>query len=319
MISQIQAAVSAVISNKTAVSAAGGHGEHAAVDKTLHAPADKASFSTLARQLNESAARAAARDAEMSHAQLGKYGRDCIREFTQETSEANSGTRAMEVPKTQDPELLDRARAASAFVTRTLAGDKNARSPFENLSREQLNLIAYDDGGSFTLNERRAAWQGVQKMDEAWRKTALAQGNIEQIRTGKASKFYNEALNYFKSLPTIEKAVNYPKNAEAILESRIKGDKTLPSFPGLMRREGGDRKLTLYDVLAGIVDTQKDNIDPANPARTKKFTLRTSLFPTTTPQPFVKEDAPNAKIKSVSQVAMLTTAGASQMRRRESD
>lgn len=217
MISQIQAAVAAVVANKKPVVDAAPNSAPKTVDKPAATATDKATFSTLAAQLNESAARAQKRDAVMTHAELGQYGRNRIDEFLIEGRTVNSGTRAMEVPKTNDPELLDRAREASAFVTRTLAGDKNAKSPFENLSREQLNLIAFDDSGAFTLNERRAAWQGVQKMDEDWRKVAINEGVIEQARTGKASRFYNDALSYLKSLPAIEKAVSYPKGAEGIL------------------------------------------------------------------------------------------------------
>jgi hypothetical protein len=282
MISQIQAAVAAVVANKKPVVDAAPNSAPKIVDKPAATATDKATFSTLAAQLNESAARAEKRDAGMTHAELGQYGRNRINEFLIEGRTVNSGTRAMEVPKTNDPELLDRAREASAFVTRTLAGDKNAKSPFENLSREQLNLIAFDDSGAFTLNERRAAWQGVQKMDEDWRKVAINEGVIEQARTGKASRFYNDALSYLKSLPAIEKAVSYPKGAEAILEARIKSDLTLPSLPGGLGRQAADRKLTLYDILAGIVDTSKDKkADPNNIAYTKKFAPRTSPEPAT--------------------------------------
>lgn len=282
MISQIQAAVAAVVSNKTQALGTVATSDPKAVDKAAPATADKATFSVLAVQLNESAARAEKRDAGMTHAELGQYGRNRINEFLIEGRTVNSGTRAMEVPKTNDPELLDRAREASAFVTRTLAGDKNAKSPFENLSREQLNLIAFDDSASFTLNERRAAWQGVQKMDESWRKVAINEGVIEQARTGKASRFYNNALSYLKSLPAIEKAVSYPKGAEAIVEARIKSDLTLPGLPGAFGRQAPDRKLTLYDILAGIVDTSKNKkADPNNIAYTKKFAPRTSPEPAT--------------------------------------
>ena len=282
MISQIQAAVAAVVSNKTQALGTVVTSDQKAVDKAAPATADKATFSTLAAQLNESAARAEKRDAGMTHAELRQYGRNRINEFLIEGRTVNSGTRAMEVPKTNDPELLDRAREASAFVTRTLAGDKNAKSPFENLSREQLNLIAFDDSASFTLNERRAAWQGVQKMDEDWRNVAINDGVIEQARTGKASHFYNDALSYLKSLPAIEKAVSYPKGAEAIVEARIKSDLTLPGLPGTFGRQAPDRKLTLYDILAGIVDTTKDKkTDPNNIVHTKKFSPRTSPEPAT--------------------------------------
>jgi hypothetical protein len=295
MISQIQAAVAAVVSNKTPAFDTTASAAPKAVDKAAAATNDKATFSTLAAQLNESAARAEKRDAGMTHAELGQYGRNRINEFLIEGRQANSGTRAMEVPKTDDPELLDRAREASAFVTRTLAGDKNVKSPFQNLSREQLNLITFDDSGAFTLNERRAAWQGVQKMDEDWRKVAINEGMMEQTRTGKATRFYDDALSYLKSLPSIEKAVSYPKGAEAILEARIKSDLTLPGFSGTGGRQAPDRKLTLYDILAGIVDTSKDKkTDPNNIVHTKKFSPRTSPVPTTMAQAVEKPAASSA-------------------------
>lgn len=309
MISQLQNALSAIMPSKTAPSTSSEQqSDPAVVDKTTKTPVDKATFSTLASQLNESTARAAARDAVMTHTELGKYGLDRINEFLVESPKANSHTRALEVPKTSDPELLDRARKASEFVTLTLAGHSNATSPFEKLSREQLNVIVYDDSGAFTLNERRAAYLGVQKMDDAWRKTAIPAGILEQARTGSATKFYNEALNYYKSLPAIEKAVAYPKNTEALLKARIKSDPALPSFLGVMNRQGGDRKLTLYDILAGIVDTQKNKADPGSPLLRTKFSPRTSPVPTTTAEAFVKENQPKAKAQPVVQAAVQPAA-----------
>jgi hypothetical protein len=309
MISPLQNALSAIMSNKTTASTSPEkQSDPAVVDKTTKMPADKASFSILATQLNESTARAAARDAVMTHDELGKYALNRINEFLVESPEANSYTRAMELPKTRDPELLDRARSASEFVTLTLAGHANAKNPFEKLSREQLNVIAYDDSGVFTLNERRAAYQGVQKMDDAWRKTAIPGGILEQARTGKATKFYNEALSYYKSLPAIEKAVNYPKDAEALLKARIKSDPILPSFPGVVTRQGGDRKLTLYDILAGIVDTQKSKADPTSPALSRKFTPRTSPTPVSWNERWAKQEASAAKAVKPVQAASLSTS-----------
>lgn len=309
MISQLQTAISAIMSSKVAVSTSSEkQGDPAVVDKTTQSPADKVTFSTLASQLNESTARAAARDAVMTHAELGKYGLDRINEFLLESPKANSYTRAMEVPRTGDPELLDRARQASEFVTLTLAGHSDAKSPFEKLSREQLNVIVYDDSGAFTLNERRAAYQGVQKMNQAWRKTAIPAGILEQARTGKATQFYNEALSYFKSLPAIEKAVDYPKDTETLLKARIKSDPVLPDFPGVVTRQGGDRKLTLYDILAGIVDTQKSKADPDSPVLRKKFSPRTSPVPKTTAEAFVKDNQPKPKAQPVVEAAVQASA-----------
>jgi hypothetical protein len=292
MISQIQAAVAAIVSTKTPVLGSVTEGAAKTVDEAAKASVDKTSFSTLAAQLNECAARAAKRDDGMTHAELGRYGRTRINEFLIEAREANSGTRAMEVPKTNDPELLDRAREASAFVTRTLAGDKNARNPFENLSREQLNLITFDDSGAFTLNERRAAWQGVQKMDDHWRSVAIGEGVMEQARTGKASRFYDATLNYLKSLPTIERAVSYPKDVESMVRARMQSDPTLPSLPGAFERAATNRKLTLYDILAGISNNAKDKkADSSTVVTAGKFTPRTSPAPTTAAQTFEKTSA----------------------------
>jgi hypothetical protein len=316
MINQIKAAVSAMVQPKAPAPVTAAPRDQVAnkatVDKTAKETVDKASFSTLASQLNESTARAAKRDASMTHAELGVYGRGKISEFMVESPKANSFTRAMEVPTTNDPELLDRARDASAFVTRTMAGDKHAKGPFENLSREQLNVIAYDDSGAFTLNERRTAWHGVQKMDEAWRKVAIPQGLIEQARTGKASKFYQQALSYLNALPAIEKAVSYPDGAEAILKGRIKSSPTLPSLPGLpgiSGRQGADRKLTLYDILAGIVDSSRDKkSDPANPVHTRKFSPRASATPPSAAHAVDKKDAPKAKEKPVAPTVVSAVA-----------
>ncbi|MFP3449799.1 hypothetical protein SB765_33250, partial [Pseudomonas sp. SIMBA_067] len=40
-------------------------------------------------------------------------------------------------------------------------------NPFKGLVREQLSLIAHDEGGSFTINERRAAWEELQSTQRA--------------------------------------------------------------------------------------------------------------------------------------------------------
>ena len=138
MINPLHAAFSALVSKRVTVPVASETKsdtrlavENAA--KTEKKATDQASFSTLASQLNESAARASKRDAGMTHAELGKYGLSRISEFLSETPKANSYTRAMEVPNTTDPELLDRARAATAFVTafkRRVLGGLGNRDPF---------------------------------------------------------------------------------------------------------------------------------------------------------------------------------------------
>lgn len=102
--------------------------------------ATESNVSILSRQLSEAAARAETRGA--GHLDsisgdgyfMGKAQHDA------------------EVPKTDSLELISRAKQATDFLN---GSDSN---PFKGLSLDQLSLIARDEGGPFTLNERRAAW-----------------------------------------------------------------------------------------------------------------------------------------------------------------
>lgn len=115
---------------------------------TLSNSSDTTTVSTLARQLSEAATRAEAR--------VGQTSADRLGSITGDRYLANKAQHDTQTPNTNNPELLARARQATGFINGT---DSN---PFKGLTRDQLNLIAHDDGGSFTINERRAAWQAVQ-------------------------------------------------------------------------------------------------------------------------------------------------------------
>lgn len=108
------------------------------------------SVSILARQLSEAATRAESR-AGLNDAVL-------LDPITDEHYLANKALHDAEVPDTDNPELLARARQATGFVN---GSDAN---PFKGLARDQLILIAHDDSGPFTINERRAAWDEVQSI-----------------------------------------------------------------------------------------------------------------------------------------------------------
>ncbi|MER0058600.1 hypothetical protein [Pectobacterium polaris] len=86
-----------------------------------------------------------------------------------------------EVPKTEDPDLLVRAKQATSFVN----GD--GANPFRGMPREQLALIAYDESGDFTVNERRAAWLESYDQEQQWKRAAIAKMDEEYNRTGQVS------------------------------------------------------------------------------------------------------------------------------------
>lgn len=104
-------------------------------------------LSTLARQLSDAATRA------------GKQSTDPLKAVTGDKFLANKAQQDAERPATDNPELLARARQATRFVSGT---DTN---PFKGLASDQLSLIARDEGGPFTVNERRAAWEELQSVE----------------------------------------------------------------------------------------------------------------------------------------------------------
>ncbi|TFF13449.1 hypothetical protein EXW72_01050 [Pseudomonas sp. BCA14] len=106
--------------------------------------ASTSTVSALARQLSEAATR------------TDQKSTDFLDLITGESYYASKTVHDAEVPSTNEPELLARARQATGFVN---GADNN---PFKGLARDQLELIVRDEGGSFTINERRAAWEEVQ-------------------------------------------------------------------------------------------------------------------------------------------------------------
>lgn len=114
----------------------------------------ESTVSILARQLSEAAARAETRNAGTLDSILG------------DNYFARRAQHDAEVPDTDSQELIARAKQATDFLN---GSDSN---PFKGLARDQLNLIAHDDSGSFTINERRAAWEETNNLSRLNEQTA---------------------------------------------------------------------------------------------------------------------------------------------------
>ncbi|WP_323636766.1 hypothetical protein [Pectobacterium polaris] len=65
--------------------------------------------------------------------------------------------------------------------------DRDGANPFRGMPREQLALIAYDESGDFTVNERRAAWLESYDQEQQWKRAAIAKMDEEYNRTGQVS------------------------------------------------------------------------------------------------------------------------------------
>lgn len=115
---------------------------------------------------------------------------------------------ADEKPVDADPSRMDVARRAARFIDRLTAPPRPAGlekdNPFYGLSRTELAAIQYDESGSFTTNERRAACSEAARQYGEWTAKVCARGMEERALTGKMTNFYREILAYFETLPTIE-------------------------------------------------------------------------------------------------------------------
>jgi hypothetical protein len=175
--------------------------------------------SPLAAQLAASAADAAARRQSGAET-LAHRAERLLDQILGAGYEARKQAADNEVPTTQDPALLERARQATRFVHR---GDGEEANPFAGLSVEQLTTIAYDESGTFTTNERRAAYLESYRLDQVWRRQFVAKMQDEYNRTGKVTESLKDLLAYVEELPDIERA-QLPEHYTEELQSRIAAD-----------------------------------------------------------------------------------------------
>lgn len=108
-------------------------------------------LSILARQLSD----AASRDARLRQVDPGHNLSNPLDAISDERYFADKTQHDAEVPDTHVLALLERAKRATAFA------NGFASNPFKGLTVDQLTLIARDESGVFTVNERRAAWQEI--------------------------------------------------------------------------------------------------------------------------------------------------------------
>lgn len=211
---------------------------------------DKANVSLLARQLSESALRSNKREQELARDELAAYAKKQLNDFALDGYSSGKSRHDQELPYTDDPEHLARARQATDYVNQTASGSRHAKNPFTGLSRDQLALIAYDDSGCYTINERHAAWSESHRMKSEWAKGAVARAQLESAQTGRIPVFLTQVLNFYRGLPKIEQVQDcYPGDYEAELLEKIRVEL---ARPGREAGEPAERGLNLYDILASL-------------------------------------------------------------------
>lgn len=174
------------------------------------AKSDDTTFSVLARQLGESAVRAETRDASLNQEALAKLGTSVIDTLIGCSYYDNKVRHDSEIPDTKNPVLLERAKQATLFT------NGRGNNPFTGLTQDQLRLIIYDESGTYTMNERKAAFSENHELQEAWNRAIAKRYVDEYNETGKSTETLVMILAHYNELPPIEKA-QYPANYAANL------------------------------------------------------------------------------------------------------
>ena len=191
---------------------------------------DQSTLSALSRQLSESAVRAQSRDQTLSFKDLGTLAKNIIDKIAGSGFYANRELHDAEVPDTDDPALLERARQATLFER------GSGKNPFAGLPPDQLRLIMYDESGSFTINERSAAFDEEYSQDQIW-KRAINQRYVDEYNeTGKSTQTLFMLLEHYNALPPIEKA-QYPAN---YVDNLISGDSSALDMLNSLKNEPSD-------------------------------------------------------------------------------
>ncbi|WP_322617462.1 hypothetical protein [Pseudomonas sp. BIC9C] len=175
---------------------------------------DSSTVSTLASQLSEASVRAQARDARLTRTELGSMARNTFNELESANYTANKSKYDSEVPDSDNSTLLARAKSATQYTNGL------GKNPFSGMPMDQLALITYDDSGTFTVNERRAALEESAKQEFAWRQRVVAEAEYEYNSTGKLTKFFQSVLDHYKGLPPVVQA-QYPNDYETKLTDWI--------------------------------------------------------------------------------------------------
>ncbi len=170
--------------------------------------------SMLASQLSEASIHAQARDIRLTRTELASMARNTFNELTSPHYTTNKSKHDTEVPDTDSPELLARAKSATQYTRGT------GNNPFSGMPLDQLALITYDESGTFTVNERRAALEESAKQEFAWRQKVVAEAEYEYNTTGKLVNAFQSILDHYKGLPLVEQA-QYPGNYETKLQGWI--------------------------------------------------------------------------------------------------
>jgi hypothetical protein len=169
---------------------------------------DKVTLSTQGIELSKSASTDP--DASMTHAEMAKTAYWIVVNIGRRTDE-EVGRADKEVPKSDDPERLARAKQATDALYH------QAPSPFAGYSRKELTTVIYDDSGAYTANERSVALRDQQTMDSQFWGPLFQKSEA----SGDYRDVFETALAFYDQLSPLEKAA-YPADYKAQISAQLK-------------------------------------------------------------------------------------------------
>jgi hypothetical protein len=206
-------------------------------------------ISSLANRLSKAENFSAGANSNLSHDQLGEKVQKNIERINYPLTGQNKARMAKDVPEPSDASALASASAASDYVN-NLSGP----NPFAGLSREQLSMIANDESGTFTTNEKYAAYRQAYDEEQVWRSKAVAEAMEEYHGTGKLTDFFKSALEHFNELPSAEQSL-YPKDYATDLQEKI--DLDFNYFTNMPHGLPGKADISLANLNSKVADLIK--------------------------------------------------------------
>lgn len=194
------------------------------IEKVEHSTRESNTFSSLAQQLSAAATYALKRESRLTNDELKAESHRLVAQLT---GGNDPGQQAGSVDRN-----TARLSGQGCQATNFLAGKDS--NPFHGLPTSSLALIIWDDSQTFSLSERKAAWQEYKALQGAQQQTFMCAAQMELSIHGQLGDTTRQVQDHFRHLSAMAQA-QYPEDYAQRLESvgsqknlsdKLKHDKT---------------------------------------------------------------------------------------------
>lgn len=209
---------------------------------------DTVQLSGLSIQLAHSEALLESKESTLNRSQLAAYAAATEDQLGGYNNIAYRAAHNNDVPPTGDPVLLAKATQATLFDAQRSQGGSSVKNPFASLSDRQLDDVIYDDSGTYTVNERQAAYFESFDRTSAWASSVVAKLNQENDATGHyTGDAFMDVLNHYNALSPIRQA-SYPADYASELKSQIQ------QYSGSLGGDSSSIKTSIESLLKTYVN-----------------------------------------------------------------